>query len=306
MSRKDWKNFFYNDPLKKILEDQRRLQEVLNSYVFREFVDKKRTIQTISEPYRILRQQKRLDSIINNSGYKYVLEQQNLKDLFLSHSSVLIEQFKAFNKIFENVKTLTPALRIIDETNLMFSRIIESQSFLTKIPKQSENAHHLWQERIELINRSFGTNQPSEIILGSYLTMAAEASIAVEMQLAQVPWDYVGQTISALPTELLNEFVVDVSKIAEIGEGISIGDLDYDKEKVEIVDLEKDEMVVKLDYPMEEEEEEEVSEEELIEGIEATEEGVVEGGGTEGIGEKAKEAAPEDGEKVQEDAGEEK
>ncbi|MBN1162813.1 50S ribosomal protein L25 [Patescibacteria group bacterium] len=79
-------------------------------------------------------------------------------------------------------------------------------------------------------------------------------------------------TISALPTELKDAFVIDVSKLTEVGAAVTVAQLDYDREKVEIVDVEKDEAVVRLDYAQMAEEEEEVSEEELIEGIEATEE----------------------------------
>lgn len=80
-------------------------------------------------------------------------------------------------------------------------------------------------------------------------------------------------TVSALPADLPQEFRVDVSKVTEIGEGIKVSDLEYDKSKVEIVDIDPDEWVVKVDYAIQqEEEEEEVSEAEALEGIEATEE----------------------------------
>lgn len=79
--------------------------------------------------------------------------------------------------------------------------------------------------------------------------------------------------VEALPTDLPSEFTVDVSKLTEVGAGITVGELAYDREKVEIVDLEEDEIIVKIDYAeMLEEEETEVSEEELIAGVEATEE----------------------------------
>jgi len=85
-------------------------------------------------------------------------------------------------------------------------------------------------------------------------------------------------TVEAYPTDLPSEFVVDVSGLAEIGTGLTVAVLEYDKEKVSLVGYEDDELVVKLDYAeMEEEEEEVVSEEELIEGVEATEETAVEG-----------------------------
>jgi len=80
-------------------------------------------------------------------------------------------------------------------------------------------------------------------------------------------------TVEALPEDLPHEFRVDVSKLSEFGQGITISELDYDKDKVTIPDLDPTEMVVRLDeVTIEEEPEEEVSEEEAIAGVEATEE----------------------------------
>jgi len=81
-------------------------------------------------------------------------------------------------------------------------------------------------------------------------------------------------TVEALPQDIPHEFLVDISDLNEIGQGITIAELDYNKEKVEIPDLDPEEYIVRLDYAeMEEiEEEEEVSEEEAIEMLEATEE----------------------------------
>ena len=80
-------------------------------------------------------------------------------------------------------------------------------------------------------------------------------------------------TVEALPEDLPHEFKVDVSKLSEFGQGITIAELDYDKEKVSIPDVDPTEMVVRLDeVTIEEEPEEEVSEEEAIAGVEATEE----------------------------------
>ncbi len=81
-------------------------------------------------------------------------------------------------------------------------------------------------------------------------------------------------TVSALPTDLPHKFVLDVSGLEEIGDSLTIADLDFDESKVEIVEHTPEDIVVVLDYAtIEEEEEEEVlTEEELIEGLEATEE----------------------------------
>ncbi|RJR26859.1 50S ribosomal protein L25 [candidate division WWE3 bacterium] len=80
--------------------------------------------------------------------------------------------------------------------------------------------------------------------------------------------------VSALPTDLPDAFVVDVSGLLEPGAGITVAELKYDKGKVEIVDSDPEELVVKLDVPTMEEPEEEVpvTEEEAIAQMEATEE----------------------------------
>lgn len=77
--------------------------------------------------------------------------------------------------------------------------------------------------------------------------------------------------VEALPTDLPEKFEVDATQLLEIGDVSTIADLKYDKEKVEIVDFEEDEVVSKLDYAqMLEEEEEEVDEAEAIAGLEAS------------------------------------
>jgi large subunit ribosomal protein L25 len=78
-------------------------------------------------------------------------------------------------------------------------------------------------------------------------------------------------TVKALPTDLPHNFTVDVTNMV-IGEGVTVAQLNYDKEKVEIVDLEMDGFVIRLDKMEEQKEEEEVapvSEEEAIAGVEA-------------------------------------
>ena len=96
--------------------------------------------------------------------------------------------------------------------------------------------------------------------------------------------------VEALPSDLPSNFVVDISHLKEIGQAVTVAELNFDKEKVEVVGAEDDELVVKIDYAeMAEEEEEEVSEEELIEGMEVTGEKECEEGeeGEEGEKEKA-------------------
>ncbi|MBW6441742.1 50S ribosomal protein L25 [Patescibacteria group bacterium] len=81
-------------------------------------------------------------------------------------------------------------------------------------------------------------------------------------------------TVEALPEDIPHSFIVDISNINEVGQGVTISQLDYDREKVTIPDLDPEEMVVRVDEVIieEEPEEEVVSEEEAIAGVEATEE----------------------------------
>ncbi len=81
--------------------------------------------------------------------------------------------------------------------------------------------------------------------------------------------------VKALPTDLPEKFVVDVSELSEIGKGITVGELNYDRSKIEIMSQEETEMVVKLDKPMMDEEpaevtaEGEMTEQEKIAAMEA-------------------------------------
>lgn len=81
--------------------------------------------------------------------------------------------------------------------------------------------------------------------------------------------------VEALPTDLPSKFVVDVSSLTELGKGITIADLQYDKSKVEIPGYEMDDVIVKIDEAKMKEEEVapvEVTEEELVAKVEGTKE----------------------------------
>ncbi|MFZ5424434.1 MAG: 50S ribosomal protein L25 [Patescibacteria group bacterium] len=79
--------------------------------------------------------------------------------------------------------------------------------------------------------------------------------------------------VEALPADLPSAFEVDVSGLTEVDAFITVGELNYDKSKITIVDNEDDDLVVKIAYAeMQEEAGDEVSEEELIASVEATEE----------------------------------
>jgi large subunit ribosomal protein L25 len=72
-------------------------------------------------------------------------------------------------------------------------------------------------------------------------------------------------TVRALPTDLPEAFVVDVSGLTEVGQGINVGQLAYDREKIEIMGQEDDELVIKLNTAVMEEEPTEVAEGEMTE-----------------------------------------
>ena len=86
--------------------------------------------------------------------------------------------------------------------------------------------------------------------------------------------------VEALPSDLPHEFTVDVSGLATIGEGIKVSELKFDKGKVELVSAQPDDLIVKIDSALMAEivEEVPVTEEELVAGVEATEEKVEEEG----------------------------
>jgi len=80
--------------------------------------------------------------------------------------------------------------------------------------------------------------------------------------------------VECLPTDIPSEIVVDISELEDMDTVITIKDLIYNKDKVEIIGHEENDAIVKLDYAEMEEEvvEEEITEEEAIEGIEASKE----------------------------------
>lgn len=78
--------------------------------------------------------------------------------------------------------------------------------------------------------------------------------------------------VSALPADLPHSFEIDVSLLNEVGQGITVAEIDVDKSKVEITYPEQEELIVKLDYATQLEQESEVDEEEAIQNLQATSE----------------------------------
>ena len=83
--------------------------------------------------------------------------------------------------------------------------------------------------------------------------------------------------VRALPSDLPEAFVIDVSLLTKVGNGVTVGELSFDKSKVEIIHLDADELVVKLDNAVmaqtaEDTAAEALSEQEAIEKLEALKE----------------------------------
>lgn len=96
-------------------------------------------------------------------------------------------------------------------------------------------------------------------------------------------------SVEANPMDLPESFTVNLEHLAEIGDGVHVSDLQYDKSKVEVLD-DPEELIAKIDPPRETPEEEEplgdeMEEPELI-GEEESEEGE---GSEEAEGEEGKE-----------------
>lgn len=120
------------------------------------------------------------------------------------------------------------------------------------------------------------------VVVGEENNEIVKAGTGIALQLLQEV------TVEALPEDLPHEFKVDISNLKEFGEGISISQLDYDKAKVSIPEVDPEEMVVRLEeMKVQEEPEEIVSEEEAVAQVEATKEKPEEEGEGEG-GEKGK------------------
>jgi len=79
--------------------------------------------------------------------------------------------------------------------------------------------------------------------------------------------------VEALPADLPHEFTVDVSSLENIGDEIKVAQLQFDRNKVELVDLTEEDLILNIDRPQEEVAEEvAISEEERIAQLEASSE----------------------------------
>ena len=80
--------------------------------------------------------------------------------------------------------------------------------------------------------------------------------------------------VEALPADLPHSFIVNVSNLIEVEQGVAVNQLDYDREKIEILNTKPDELVVKMSHAKMAEEEAEgvVDETAAVESVEATKE----------------------------------
>ncbi len=79
--------------------------------------------------------------------------------------------------------------------------------------------------------------------------------------------------VEALPTNLPHSFVVNVSNLENIGDEIKVSALEFDRTKVELVDISEDDLILNIDAPQEEiAEESTLTEEERIAQLEASSE----------------------------------
>jgi large subunit ribosomal protein L25 len=108
---------------------------------------------------------------------------------------------------------------------------------------------------------------PVEIV-GEEINELIKSGTALALQLLQEI------TVEALPEDIPHSFTIDVSNMNELGHSVTIGQLEYDREKVSIPSLDPEEVVVRIDEIIIKEEPEEttVSEEDAIAGLEATSE----------------------------------
>ena len=105
---------------------------------------------------------------------------------------------------------------------------------------------------------------PVEIV-GEENNDLIKSNVALALQLIQEI------KVEALPEDIPHSFIVDVSNLNNIGDSVFVSQLNYDREKVSIPEIDPEEMVVRIEeVKVEEEEVEEVSEEAAIADLEAT------------------------------------
>lgn len=194
----------------------------------------------------------------------------------------------------------------------LYERIGETSVVYLKIVDQEKDQEKEYPVLIDEVQLEPVDGQPLHVSFKEVdLTKKIEAEVPLEIigefDVAEAVMVQTRNNIEvrALPNDLPDKFVVDVSILEEIGQMITLADLDFDRDKVELLEVETEEDLEKpvvLVQEQREEEEEEVAEPEdveiLGEGEEAEE-------GTEEAETEKKEAEGDEGKEATENDEEE-
>lgn len=148
-------------------------------------------------------------------------------------STALVVDLMAYTKVYNNAgETDLIDLKIGKETHKVLIKNSQFDPVKDKIIHAELFAPNL-KEKTE-------ANIPVEVINAELNPLVKSGAALILTLINEI-------RVSALPADLPHSFIIDASKFAEIGDGITAGDLDFDKEKVELVDLEPTDVIVKLD-----------------------------------------------------------
>jgi large subunit ribosomal protein L25 len=175
---------------------------------------------------------------------------------------------KEFNKLYEEV----------GETGLVYLKIDELKKDRPTLVDEVQ---------VDPVSGSVLHVSFKEVDLKEKIEAEVQIELVGEFELKEAVVIQVKNSIivEALPTDLPEKFEVNIGDLTEIGQSITLADLDFDKSKVSLVEVESDEdweNPVVLVQEQREEEVEEVIEEEEVDGEEGEK---VEGEGEEKDGE---------------------
>jgi large subunit ribosomal protein L25 len=200
----------------------------------------------------------------------------------------------------EKRKTLGKKVRALRRGGVLPAILFGGEEGATPVELDLDTFRRVYEEAGEstLLDLDLGGKKEKILItdvqrdpLGKLLHADLRRVAAGEKITATVPVEVVGESIpvragegvlltllnevevECFPQDLPQKIIVDISKLTEVGTGIALKDLSLDLSKVTIVGHELDELVVKIDFPQEEEVEEvPVAEAEAIAGVEAIKE----------------------------------
>ena len=201
------------------------------------------------------------------------------KDNYLP--AVVFGKGKKSKAIVLSATTIDKTLKVAGES-MLIDLAIEGE----KIPRKV---------LISEVQRDFVTGRASHL---SFHEVSLKEKIT-----AHIPVEFVGESpavksgegilitlideidVECLPTDLPSHFEINISNLSKVGDFITVGALEYDKSKIAI-DLDPEELLIKVDYAEQLEEETETT----VEDIEVT-------------GEKPKEEGSEDAETPEKEEG---